>query len=470
MTKSAVFYTDGSYSSKFNKSGVGVVGYTYTEAKKSRNIKLPSDEKYRLTTAGILLDTELKEDECIEGLDWYECVVAILDENSNNAVAEVMGLVEALKFLDEDPEIEEAKIFIDNEYVVNGYMKFLDSWKERGWRTSSGKDIASMGEWKLIDHYRTIFKEQGRDIKVLWVKGHSSNKGNQLADYYATMGTNYGKHYPKKNDSFEELLRKVTSITEYRKELKNSDISRYYKLMLFTNKELPYSMYTNPKDVEDFGMRYNKTLYSLSTIPEAPYVSKLKSMYRDIVYSSGKYILSLNSASNRNVVRDLENLPVKSLVEEVNTHKGRKYRNFHTKEDMVYETSNLLLQPFLLQGYEVFTVLRNFMDYYKQDKVDQVIDLTDRFLDGKKLKITNKDKIINISLTGYQKVVLELGADLPSYLMLNNLAPSIEYIKLLVDRTSNPNTYTLCVLIKTEDGEIYSSRGEDSYITFSNIQ
>ncbi len=74
---------------------------------------------------------------------------------------------------------KEATIYSDSKYVVNGYNSWMASWKKRKWRNTSGKTTKNSDLWDKI------IKLKQKHIKVKWVKGHSGNSFNELADELA---------------------------------------------------------------------------------------------------------------------------------------------------------------------------------------------------------------------------------------------------------------------------------------------
>ncbi|MGR2768275.1 RNase H family protein [Photobacterium ganghwense] len=73
-------------------------------------------------------------------------------------------------------------VFSDSKYCVHGYNEWLEGWKRQGWRKADKKSIAHLELWQCIDQ----LKASNPDVRVCYVKGHSGDCGNELADSLAS--------------------------------------------------------------------------------------------------------------------------------------------------------------------------------------------------------------------------------------------------------------------------------------------
>jgi ribonuclease HI len=72
-------------------------------------------------------------------------------------------------------------IFTDSTYVKNGITDWIKKWEKNGWKSANKKPVKNKDLWiKLSD-----LCEKNK-IAWKWVKGHSNNKYNNLADELAT--------------------------------------------------------------------------------------------------------------------------------------------------------------------------------------------------------------------------------------------------------------------------------------------
>ena len=98
-------------------------------------------------------------------------------ETTNNRM-ELTAAIEALKALSKPTIIT---VYIDSVYVKDGLTKWMPKWKSNGWKSSSKKPIKNDDLWKILDGENKKHK-----VNWQWVKGHSGNEGNELADKLAT--------------------------------------------------------------------------------------------------------------------------------------------------------------------------------------------------------------------------------------------------------------------------------------------
>ena len=71
--------------------------------------------------------------------------------------------------------------FTDSTYVKNGITDWIKKWEKNGWKSANKKPVKNKDLWiKLSD-----LCEKNK-IAWKWVKGHSNNKYNNLADELAT--------------------------------------------------------------------------------------------------------------------------------------------------------------------------------------------------------------------------------------------------------------------------------------------
>ncbi len=74
-------------------------------------------------------------------------------------------------------------ITTDSKYVLTGITEWMDSWKQRNWRTASKKPVLNVELWKQLDELVS-----SHSIEWCWVKGHSGHAENEIADQLANLG------------------------------------------------------------------------------------------------------------------------------------------------------------------------------------------------------------------------------------------------------------------------------------------
>jgi len=98
-------------------------------------------------------------------------------DTTNNRM-ELLAPIMALKEIKSKYDIV---IFTDSTYVKNGITEWIKKWEKNGWKSSNKKPVKNKDLWtKLSDLC------QKNKVVWKWVKGHSNNKYNDLADVLAT--------------------------------------------------------------------------------------------------------------------------------------------------------------------------------------------------------------------------------------------------------------------------------------------
>ncbi len=98
------------------------------------------------------------------------------EDPSTNQRMELKAVLHAVTNLDGPLEIVS-----DSTYVVNCFKdKWWQGWERRGWKNSQKKEVANQDLWKpLIAAYKVS------DVTFRWVKGHSGDEWNEIADELA---------------------------------------------------------------------------------------------------------------------------------------------------------------------------------------------------------------------------------------------------------------------------------------------
>jgi ribonuclease HI len=95
---------------------------------------------------------------------------------TNNRM-ELTAAIEGLRALKEPCQIE---LVTDSEYVKNGITKWIDGWKRKDWKTSSGDPVKNSKLWAELDE-----EVKRHQIEWVWTRGHSSHEDNNRADELA---------------------------------------------------------------------------------------------------------------------------------------------------------------------------------------------------------------------------------------------------------------------------------------------
>lgn len=101
------------------------------------------------------------------------------NKNTTNNIMEITAVVEALKLLKYECEVE---IYSDSAYVVNAFnQKWIENWKKNNWKNSNKEEVKNKELWEELD--KLVSKHK---VKFIKVKGHADNKWNNRCDELAT--------------------------------------------------------------------------------------------------------------------------------------------------------------------------------------------------------------------------------------------------------------------------------------------
>ena len=103
------------------------------------------------------------------------------ETNTTNNRMELTAPLEALDVL---PNSSNVSLYTDSQYVKNGITVWISKWKRNGWKTSNGKPVRNQDLWQALDQ-----STQRHIVEWHWVKGHSENPMNELADSLAKKAT-----------------------------------------------------------------------------------------------------------------------------------------------------------------------------------------------------------------------------------------------------------------------------------------
>lgn len=99
-------------------------------------------------------------------------------QTTNNRM-ELLAAISALSALKEPCEVT---LYTDSQYFSNAInLGWLRSWKNKGWRRKDG-ELKNPDLWQSLDALLATHR-----VKVVWVKGHAENEGNNRCDELAVM-------------------------------------------------------------------------------------------------------------------------------------------------------------------------------------------------------------------------------------------------------------------------------------------
>lgn len=102
------------------------------------------------------------------------------EKHTTNNRMELMAAIQGLQALTRPCSVD---LYTDSQYLRQGMMSWLRSWKRNGWVNSKKEAVKNADLWQLLDRLSSLHTVQWH-----WVKGHSGHKENDLVDALANKG------------------------------------------------------------------------------------------------------------------------------------------------------------------------------------------------------------------------------------------------------------------------------------------
>ena len=106
---------------------------------------------------------------------------------TNNRM-ELTAAIKALEYCAREEKkqlsLKDVKIFTDSVYVKEGITVWINNWKKNNWKTADKKNVKNVDLWKKLKSL-TKFNR----VEWYWIKSHSENPMNDLADELAKKAT-----------------------------------------------------------------------------------------------------------------------------------------------------------------------------------------------------------------------------------------------------------------------------------------
>jgi ribonuclease HI len=97
------------------------------------------------------------------------------DGATTNIRMEGKALIAAIELAGSD----EAEIYTDSEFWINVITKWSINWQTNGWKKKGG-EIKNLD---LVKQAKELYDKS--NVKLVWVRGHVGDVGNELADEWA---------------------------------------------------------------------------------------------------------------------------------------------------------------------------------------------------------------------------------------------------------------------------------------------
>tara|TARA_B100000029_G_scaffold322225_1_gene314614 strand:+ start:679 stop:1125 length:447 start_codon:yes stop_codon:yes gene_type:complete len=110
------------------------------------------------------------------------------EKQTTNNRMELTAAIKALEYcLEKETKqlsLKEVKIYTDSNYLKDGITVWINSWEKNNWKTADKKNVKNVDLWKKLKELTKISQ-----IEWYWIKGHSQNPMNELADKLAKKAT-----------------------------------------------------------------------------------------------------------------------------------------------------------------------------------------------------------------------------------------------------------------------------------------
>lgn len=94
---------------------------------------------------------------------------------TTNIRMEGFALIAALKHADGRP----CEIYTDSEFWINVITKWSLNWEANGWKKKGGPIM----NLDIVQEAVPLYRQS--KAKLVWVRGHNNDPGNELADHWA---------------------------------------------------------------------------------------------------------------------------------------------------------------------------------------------------------------------------------------------------------------------------------------------
>ncbi|MGB5898822.1 MAG: ribonuclease HI [Geitlerinemataceae cyanobacterium] len=107
------------------------------------------------------------------------CELGGMEPETTNNRMEMQAAIAGLEFLAQSRQTQSVTLYTDSEYVKNGITQWIRGWKNKNWKTSTGKPVLNRDLWEILDRLNSS------QIRWEYVRGHSGNEGNERCDTIA---------------------------------------------------------------------------------------------------------------------------------------------------------------------------------------------------------------------------------------------------------------------------------------------
>ena len=103
--------------------------------------------------------------------------------STTNNIMELTAMISALEFAGPEGDL---LLRSDSSYVIKSMTQWAPGWRRRGWKKADGKPVLNR---ELIERMLNLYESRTGRTEVEWVRGHSGDAANELADTLAVEQT-----------------------------------------------------------------------------------------------------------------------------------------------------------------------------------------------------------------------------------------------------------------------------------------
>lgn len=181
----AVIYTDGGCQTGLRIGGWGIHGYLFYEGEAKQGTgcskALPTPKGYQMNAGG---KPSMILTQYVDGFG------TLMPDSTNNR-AEVMGAIRAMEVALEQ-KLKHLLLIMDSKYAMQGLLEWLPGWEAKNFIKQDFTEVSNIDLWKQASTLKKQLALAGIALEARWVKGHSGDLGNDLADANATRGVAAG--------------------------------------------------------------------------------------------------------------------------------------------------------------------------------------------------------------------------------------------------------------------------------------
>ena len=463
MSVHLVCYTDGSCRGNPGFAGYGVIGYTYRISDKPKNIKHPAHPSIYFTDAGFSKD---KGEQSIEVLEVFEVIHAIEGNKATNNEAELHATLCALQKACEVQDLTSVTVITDSNYIVSAFHENLEKWKANQWTRQDGKQIVHITEWKEIDKHKLAFFDKGVSTKLVHVKGHNGDFGNEVADLYSVVASNSARRQFSSPEPHKgRLLDQRLSYQDFKKSYTPRDLVFYFRDLYFGSQpsdDAHYCFLSTSEDPLVTGKRDTSSIFvgNIGYVPDV--IQQIKEIYRAEPRSySVTCCVKLNKLEDKDLYRLAHLVGPRDLL--IKGYKNGSVIYQLVRDHTPFMFENTVDYPFIVNAGKLFNSMLDVQALlHEGSPLYTTRDITDKIVKEGKIAFSNRDKHLDLTdlvkdeVTLQQKLLVTVGYDIPSYLALKHIESDIQKVMMHLEKSQDSNFCTLYVNIQTQDRQVYS--------------